>query len=285
MNRARGFTLVELLLATALSTLLLLGVTAVIASLGSAAQREGRGQQAAHAIGPAAVDAWVRLLREDMANASEVEVSGDNELTLIGHAALDPRSGERTHRPARVVYAVERIGARDWLVRRQHALDELNSRNVSRRLVLCGVAGFELDSRGADTVADEGTDARRPQASVSTAAPGERQPAARRPGASHTGLKDGTNVYLAGLAYYVENLPEDIRRNLVEEADGTYSIATTKAGIDVSAAGQASASGAGPGSVDRGQDEPAAHASAVAWRLRLWVGDQQPAVERLVGVR
>ncbi|MEI7835334.1 MAG: prepilin-type N-terminal cleavage/methylation domain-containing protein [Planctomycetota bacterium] len=141
MTHRRGFTLIEMLLALMVSAILMTGVLAVVTGLGA------RGLAAApHAESErmtSAVDAWVRLLREDLANAKVGEGSG-NELVLTGYLALAGSERERTHRPARVVYRLEEIAGRPWLVRRQAVLDVLSNDNLQRDLVCRGVKRFAL---------------------------------------------------------------------------------------------------------------------------------------------
>ncbi|MCY2926021.1 MAG: prepilin-type N-terminal cleavage/methylation domain-containing protein [Planctomycetota bacterium] len=141
MTRRHGFTLLEMLLALTVSAMLMAGVLAVVTGLGA------RGLAAApHADGErmtGAVDAWVRLLREDLANATASEGS-ENELVLTGYAALAGPERERTHRPARVVYRLEDVAGRRWLVRRQALLDVLSNDNLQRDLVCRGVKRFSL---------------------------------------------------------------------------------------------------------------------------------------------
>ena len=140
MSSRRGFTLLEMLLATVLSVMLMVGVLAVIASLGTAAGKAG-GQPVPAAD---AMDGWLRLLQEDLNLAVKVDTSRSNELTLIGYAALDGLGRERTHRPVRVLYRFEEVGGRRWLIRRQALLDVASNQNVQRDLVCNGVSRFEL---------------------------------------------------------------------------------------------------------------------------------------------
>ena len=140
MNSRRGFTLLEMLLATVLSVMLMVGVLAVIAGLGTAASKAG--DQPVPAAD--AIDGWLRLLQEDLNLAVKIDASRSNELTLTGYAALDEPGRERTHRPARVLYRFEDVGGRRWLIRRQALLDLATNQNVQRDLVCSGLSRFEL---------------------------------------------------------------------------------------------------------------------------------------------
>lgn len=144
MRTRRGFTLLEILLGLTLTTLLMVGVLAVVTDLGTRGlARPGEAGGDSDDV----VDALVRLLREDLVSAS-VETVGENELSLTGYAHLDSACGERVHRPVRVDYRLERRGGRGWLVRRQAALDVLHNRGVQEDLVCGGVERFELTRVG-----------------------------------------------------------------------------------------------------------------------------------------
>ncbi len=137
MNR-RGFSLIEMLAAAALSAVLMIGLMAVIASVGRtrrafAAQTE----QSAWSAGVA------DLLRFDLRNAQTVK-AGPNALTLTGTGALDARTLAPSHRPVRVEYALRTAAGRSWLVRRQTDLDVLSNANAWSEAVCPGVAAFAV---------------------------------------------------------------------------------------------------------------------------------------------
>lgn len=148
MTRCRAFTLVELLLASALSVVLMAAVLAVIVQLRQASSADlalpGLGE------GYASPEAWVAMLADDLRHAITVEEAGAAELNMVTRSALDAETYEQTHRPVRVRYHIERIGDRSWLIRRQAALDVLDNVHVQRDLVCPDVIRFELVSMGED---------------------------------------------------------------------------------------------------------------------------------------
>ena len=144
MANPRAFTLLELLLAMALSTMLLLGVLAVLTDLGAVGTAPGGGGVLRKGSDPAPVETWAHLLSDDLSHAAHVDASAENKVTLIGYGALDARGRERMHRPVRVVYTLEELDGRPWLIRRQEALDVPTNRNVQCDLVGAGVTRFEL---------------------------------------------------------------------------------------------------------------------------------------------
>lgn len=152
----RAFTLLEMLLATVLSTLLLIGLLAVVADLGASGMAAGGqfgtlfaadGSPDSAAMAEA-VEAWLPLLREDLNHTARADVSKANELTLVGQFALDAGGRARTHRPARVRYRLTEINGRRWLIRRQEALDSWTNEDVQCDLVCSGVTRFEVVQSG-----------------------------------------------------------------------------------------------------------------------------------------
>ena len=147
MSSQRGFTLLELLLATVLSSMLIVGVLMVLTNLtgGDMAAGIGVGTPAGDARNRAeAVDRWTALLRKDLIHARHVGTPRDNVLTLAGYSGLHGPARERAHRPVRVQYAIHQIDGRFWLVREQAAQDVLTNRHVQRDLVCTGVRRFEI---------------------------------------------------------------------------------------------------------------------------------------------
>jgi uncharacterized membrane protein YgcG len=95
-----------------------------------------------------AIQAWVSLLREDLNCSREVNTTRPDELMLTGQCALDGTSRRQTHRPASVLYKIEEVAGRRWLVRRQAAMDVLTNQNIQRDLVSAGVRRFEVSRSG-----------------------------------------------------------------------------------------------------------------------------------------
>lgn len=112
----RGFTLIEMLLATVLAALLLGGVLTVTAAMSKDSARTTTLPEPARSP-------IVRLLEWDLTNAATMQPSDDGQsLTLVGNGALDPRTMSPDGRLARVVYRIDpRIRA---LTREQRYLDD-----------------------------------------------------------------------------------------------------------------------------------------------------------------
>lgn len=140
--RSRGFTLLEMLLATALTAVLVGGVMAVVTSVarplpGNAASRAGLSQELP-------IESVLAMVRDDLRNARALQMSDDGVLTMAGNMAINATAREQTHRPAVVTYKIEQIGGRHWLVRSQSRLDTLTNEPTQYDLVCAGVRGFDL---------------------------------------------------------------------------------------------------------------------------------------------
>ena len=114
LRSRRGFSLLELLAASALAAVLMVVLLQVVGSLArSRVVLEG---------GAAGEEPWradlVEHLRWDLLNAAEVTAER-NRVVLAGHGSLDRATLSPGHLPVTVVYALERLGGRTWLVRRQ----------------------------------------------------------------------------------------------------------------------------------------------------------------------
>jgi len=308
VNR-HAFTLVELLAATALTAILMVGVLAVVADLG-VANLTSSSTAAKPSPEAGAMEALVRLLREDLVHATAVRIPRPNEVVLVGYAALDGNDRERTHRPVLVAYRLADLDGRRWLIRRQSALDVLSNQGIRYDLVCGNVTRFELVRSGGDSGADatsapapvlslstvglSASDSTRGTASadawdtggVATAATG---PTAAAPGSktaasTEGGAADDESVLFNGLFFFKKYLPEWAQQEL---ADGTSASGPTTSAQTAASASSASRTTTSvplrPGA--EAEPDAAAHRppSGIVWRLRLWTTDTDaPAAERIV---
>ncbi len=135
VRHAAGFTLIELVAATALSAVLLTTVLAVVRTV-------NRPDPAGAAPDDAPL---ARQLRWDLANAVVLRTDAGG-LTLAGHGSLDPDTLEPTGRPVVVTYSVRPAGGRNWLVREQASLDRLAEGGPWAELAAADVAGLTVDA-------------------------------------------------------------------------------------------------------------------------------------------
>jgi prepilin-type N-terminal cleavage/methylation domain-containing protein len=148
-SRRRAFTLIELLLATTLSAILMGAVLIVSASLA----RDARRINARPVVSP--LGGCVDILRRDLVNARSITRRDDGRsLILIGHGGISPRTRESTGRLARVSYTV--IATDDArtpaLVRRQEYLDDPVDRQPWQELLATGVTAIDAVSADGTTV-------------------------------------------------------------------------------------------------------------------------------------
>ena len=135
MNR-KAFTLVELIAATALSTLLFVAALSVIRSLGRVRAANG---QPPHG--------WTLAAREqlqwDLANAIVMR-QDDHGMILAGYGSLDPQTFAPTHLPVMVIYSLHNINTSIWLTREQSSLDPLLTDENSSELLCGDVEAFSV---------------------------------------------------------------------------------------------------------------------------------------------
>ena len=150
----RGFSLIEMLAAAALSAVLMIGLLAVVSSVGRTRRAFAeRQEQSGWSAGVA------DLIRFDVRNARTITAAA-NRLTLTGTGALDAATLVPTHRPVRVEYSLQQAAGQSWLVRRQTDLDVQSNRNSWSDAVCPGVAAF-----AAEPLRD-GADAKQPADAV-----------------------------------------------------------------------------------------------------------------------
>jgi len=131
-------TLIELVLATTLATMLMVAVLGVLNSLS---------RQRNVLFSRREPDTWRRLLadelRRDVLNSRRLAV-GPTELRLVGYAGRENSSRRATHRPTEISYQVFSVGEESWLVRRETHLDELSNDNRQAELVCGDVGGIDV---------------------------------------------------------------------------------------------------------------------------------------------
>ena len=318
MTKAPGFTLLELCIAIMLSSVLMIGVLAVITDLQNTTLADddddpprGREEFGGDATDmESALNGLVELLRDDLKHAGMIEVVRTGEVALTGYCALDKPRCERVHRPVRVVYALENMAGRSWLVRRQEYLDVATNRHVQRDLVCSGVRRFELVSMidGRETAVSAksgGVRLASPGAGGGDPTPG--QPGADEPDADPSGAEgerqnsgsDGTGpnapsakngkdqcILVNGLLFYPHYAPRWALKNGSAESESDAPAEAeqdlAEMGDDGSDAPARNADGANTGRPSDGA-ETEEGVTRIAWRLRVWTGaGDEPDYDRMV---
>ncbi len=154
----RGFTILELLVATALTALLMVAILHVISALGRSnaalARQENTGWRTD----------LLDALRHDLSSATTAGFR-HNAVILSGHGALDRSSLVRTQEPVTVIYGVAQIHGRPWLVRTQSPRGG-SAQAPWAELMCADVKSFSVQVPGARSPADEGEEAIPPVVSI-----------------------------------------------------------------------------------------------------------------------
>jgi hypothetical protein len=144
-RRFRGLTILELLVALTLASLLLGSVSGLLKIL--AARRNVLVEEARFVP-------WHRPLLEriqgDFANARQFELAPDR-LRLVGYGGKDAAARWPTHRPTDVVYRLVNAANRTWLLREETLLDDQTNRNRQTELVCSGLTAIAMDLPGEKT--------------------------------------------------------------------------------------------------------------------------------------
>ena len=131
-----GFTLLEMLLATVLASLLMGGVLLMTAAIG-----RDRARVTANESGARPTHLFDQL-RFDLTNAMTMaQLDNGRGLILVGHGGLDAQTLATTGRLTRVVYEVRGKGPTAALFRQQSYLDEPTRPELWTELVAVGAEG------------------------------------------------------------------------------------------------------------------------------------------------
>lgn len=292
MNHRAAFTLVEMILASALMVLLMLGVMGVITRVGFAVTPP---QSAEGGIGANdhPLEMWTDLLNRELNSVLKVEACEDNRLEWVCTTHLSASNLRITDRPVRVHYTVERMGGDNWLVRRQWALDVLDNRGPMVEWVVRGVSRFAFertswDSAGA-TVAPEISSQPVPTQSASTTGvtgQAETAPAADGKQSQQSKTRKPAQKTLdyridAGLAvplYEEDHRPQAAPAGRNEPVAGTTEPATpSQSRGSIGLATQTQTTPAAPPQPQRG-------IAGTAWQLKVWGPlSDGPVFERVIG--
>jgi hypothetical protein len=325
MTASRGFTLLELLLATVLSVMLMLGVLAVVTDLSTDPATIPSRSQTDAARQRQTLDAWVRLLRGDLTHAIQVRADTASRVEMLGSGALDERGRSRTHRPVKVSYSLVTLDGQRWLIRRQTAQDSLVAHATQRDLICRGVRRFELVAEGAapttlqevQPVAEPVT----PGEGSTPEDPVDRRPVAPEERSPENARQDESSREISQAPDHARDLdnPQDLEFGRAAGFDTVYDRSNGELSIfvnglwfypryapkwarekyyketgrqDPTAGGKASGSDAnapdGEGAAGAAGEEPSAAPSSVGitWRIRVWTSQtDEPTYDRIVTVQ
>lgn len=132
-----GFTLIELVLASALAAILMAGMLSVLAGITRDRERLAR----LHNMETPDRAAIIQLIRRDLSCATNFQ-GGENELTVHTYSSLDVADSHAVDRPSEVTYSLLKDQGMWWLIRRQQFVDEPVPPRPVMNLVACGVTRF-----------------------------------------------------------------------------------------------------------------------------------------------
>ncbi len=139
MNRqpSHGFTIMELLIASALASILMIGI--LFATTQQARQVQRQQKQSS----PTELDSIVQLLRRDLMLATACRIK-DQQIQLQGYFKLDEKTFSQTQQPAQVIYRLADIDQETWLIRHQQDPTSLTLQDSSANLVCKGITSMQL---------------------------------------------------------------------------------------------------------------------------------------------
>lgn len=134
----RGMTMIELLAATVLASMLMVSVIGILLTISAQARAL---RTAATAI------PWREQLRAqlrwDLSNTKTMTWNA-GELRLHGLAGRDFATATVTQLPSEVVYSIRRLAGQNWLLRSEQDVDSRSNRNRRTELVCFGVERFDF---------------------------------------------------------------------------------------------------------------------------------------------
>ena len=142
MRRRRGFTLIEVLVTTALAALVMVAVLEVVRSTGRLRAAMDR---TAHTEPWA--DQVLDRIEQDLLQ-SDLVTTSKTSVVMTGYSSMNTDSTDRTHRPVRVRYLIE-DGEGDVagvLIREQQWLDVESSASITRALCGCRISALQVAS-------------------------------------------------------------------------------------------------------------------------------------------
>lgn len=128
-QRRLGLTVLELLVASTLATLVMATLLGVLGGI-------SRRQQALRRAYPMSqtTETLSDQLYWDITNSNALEISA-NRIRLVGFAGHHFSNGEPSFRPTEVTYHLVRDRFRSWMARTESHLDERNNKNARTQLV------------------------------------------------------------------------------------------------------------------------------------------------------
>lgn len=138
-RRRSGLTLLELLAALVLASVMMAGVVGVLKSMNLKAR-----QVAELDVKPDWHRRFVALITHDLRNARRINVD-ETSITLTGYMGRDFGSGQATHRPTQVRYFIRQTDEHAWLLRREEHIDIRSTENNETEVVCHDVRALTIE--------------------------------------------------------------------------------------------------------------------------------------------
>jgi len=150
-RQAKGFTIMELLIASALAAILMIGILFATTQLARQTQRLRK------VSSPTQFNSMVELLHKDLKLATACRVT-ENQIHLQGFMLLDKKTQRPMQQPAQVIYRLVEVGNEHWLMRHQRAINNLTFDDMDANLVCKGITTMQLIAVLSPPPDDEGSD-------------------------------------------------------------------------------------------------------------------------------
>ena len=135
--RRTGLTLIELIVAVVLSSVLFIAVLSVMTSVGR--QRDFYITTAEQLNRPTIM---IEQLKRDFVSADYVSLS-ENAIQFEGHGGTGRESGIAIALPTTIKYEIANVDDRYWITRSESQTD-VASANISRELMIAGISQFDI---------------------------------------------------------------------------------------------------------------------------------------------
>lgn len=286
-----GFTLLELLLATMLSAMLMVGVMAVVVDIGRTSQALKTTTSAqpddASTIDEQAMTNWITLLRADLEQSAGRIDTSVGRLEMIGFHAISS-SGPAEHYPVSISYYIKQVGNDSWVIREQKRLDVLSNQNINRELVCRGVSKFILaaeESQITKAARTTGKSSARAGASIGSRRTGSSGAQANAAGEQNAATLEPYVPFHMVYPFALQATAEDLAWLRTHKPGDPFSDPPANQGDPARGAGGVGSTASGSAAAAPA-DPQRIVIPAYAWRLAVWSGTDGPvSVDRFVRIR
>lgn len=157
----RAFTIVEMLIASVLASLLMIGVLFGTTQMANQTQRQARTQS------PTYYQQLADIITADLNQTISYKIAED-QIQLKGFFLIDDKTHERKARPAEVIYRITQIDETYWLMRYQRELGKLSLDDTQANLLCKNIIKMEILENTVENEEKSDTDQLKPIAAPNT---------------------------------------------------------------------------------------------------------------------